>query len=119
MNRDIDLQKIQILSEDFHAWFDVGASVWVGGFIGLLILILTVYYNKQFSPDVMLNLVLTFIAAVIVYVVFAIFARMFMNKARNEFLAFIDELLAKVEKGDSLPSVTELRKRFREKTRRE
>lgn len=114
-NRDIDLQKIQALDSYFQTWFNTGASIWVGGFIALLILILTVYYNKQFSSDVMVNLVLTIIAAVAVYAVLGLYGLHFMNKRSNEFLAFVDKLLAQVEKGERLPSLMELKKQIRKK----
>lgn len=114
-NRDIDLQKIQALDSHFQAWFNTGASIWVGGLIGFLILILTVYYNKQFSSDVMVNLVLTIITAVVAYAVLGIYGLHFMNKRSNEFLAFVDKLLAQVEKGERLPSLVELKNQIRKK----
>jgi uncharacterized protein YacL len=110
VNRDIDLQKIQILSDDFQAYFNVGASIGVGGLIGLLILALTAYYNKQFSSDVMTNLYLTLIAVVGVYILFFVLIK-FLDKRSNEFLAFVDKLQAKVEKGENLPLLTKLKKR--------
>ena len=115
MDKDVELQKIQALQNDFQAWFNAGASLWVGGLIGLLILILTIYYNKQFSPDAMVNLVLTIITVGIVYVVFGIYGLWFMNNRSNAFLAFVDEQLDKVEKGKPLGSIMELKKQSRKK----
>jgi hypothetical protein len=116
LDKEIELQKIQALQNDFQAWFSAGASLWVGGLIGLLILILTVYYNKQFSPDAMVNWALTIITAGIVYAMFGIYGSWFMNKRSNEFLTFVDKLLAKVEKGEALGSIMELKKQSRKKS---
>ena len=112
-DKEIELQKIQILQNDYEAWFNTGASLWVGGLIGLLILILTVYYNKQFNPNPALNLILTVITAIIVYILFAYYGIRFMNRRSNTFLALTDQLLANVEKGIPLGSVVELRKKWR------
>jgi hypothetical protein len=114
-NRDIDLQKIQSLDSYWQAWFNMGASIWVGSLIGFLILILTLYYNKQFSPDATVNLVFTIITAGTAYAVLGIYGSYFMNKRYNEYLAFVDKKLAQVEKGERLPSLTELKKLIRAK----
>jgi uncharacterized membrane protein len=108
-NRDIELQKIQVLQNDFVAWFNAGSSLWVGGLIGLLILILTLYYNKQ------LGLVPTVIVIVFVYAVLGAYGTWFMNKRSIEFFAFVDELLTQVEKGEPLGSLMEIRRQTRGK----
>ena len=110
-NRDIDLQKIQILCDDFHARFDIGASLWVGGLIGLLISILSIYYNEQFSSDIGVNFNNTILAIVIVYAMFAVSAIGLLIRPKHKFLAYVDTLIVKVEKGESLPSLMELKKR--------
>lgn len=110
-NKDIDLQKIQILCDDFHARFNVKASLWVGGLIGLLISILTIYYNKQFSSDISVNFSYTLLAIAIIYAMFAVSAIGLLITPRNRFLAYVDTLITKVEKGESLPSLVELKRR--------
>jgi len=108
-NRDIGLQKIQALDSYFHAWFNTGASIWVGGFIALLILVVSLYYEGK------LDLILTLISTLAVYAILGYSGMWFMNKRSNEFLAFVDKLLAQVEKGERLPSLMELKKQIRKK----
>lgn len=110
-DKDIELQKIQVLQNDFQAWFNTVGSLWVGGFIGLAIMILTVYYSRQFNPDANWNLVLSLISIAILYAMFGYYAPRFMNKRSNDFLVFVDELFANVEKGDALGSIMELKKK--------
>jgi len=58
VDKDIELQKIQALDSYFQAWFNTGASIWVGGFLALLIFILTLYYEGKF--DIILTLITVF-----------------------------------------------------------
>lgn len=109
MDKDIKLQKIQALDSYFQAWFNTGASIWVGGFLALLIFILTLYYEGK------LDIILTLITVLAVYAVLGYSGIRFMNKRSNEFLAFVDKLLAKVEKGETLPSLMELKNQIRKK----
>jgi uncharacterized membrane-anchored protein len=114
-DKDVEFQKIQILQNDFQARFNLVSSLWVAGLVGLLILVLTVYYNKQFNPDATVNLVLTIVTIAVVYALFEHYGPRYMKKQSNEFLAFVDELLAKVEKGDALGSIMELKKQLEER----
>jgi hypothetical protein len=50
-----------------------------------------------------------------VYVVLGYSGMRFMNKRSNEFLAFVGKLFEKVEKGEALPSLMELKKQIRKK----
>jgi hypothetical protein len=102
MNRDVDLQKIQILNDWYQAYFNIVGSVIAGGFIGLVVLFTTLFYG---------NLLMLSMIFLILWVGFAIFGKRFLDKNYDAFLTYIDTLHRKVERGEALPSIMELRKK--------
>jgi hypothetical protein len=80
MNRDIDLQKVQILNDWLQAGFDVVKDILIGVMIGLSLLIMTVYYNKQFSSDMIQNAIIAIALIIILFVFFGIFGVRSLDK---------------------------------------
>jgi len=101
MNKDIDLQKIQILNDCFRAYFNISGSIIAGGFIALLVFFTTLYYA---TPVILLPVY------TLLWVGFGYLGKRFLDNSYNEFLTFIDNLHMKVERGETLPSITELKK---------
>jgi uncharacterized protein YacL len=108
MDKDIELKKIDILESEFQEWFNMRSSLWVGGIIGFLLLILTVYYNKQFSSDPAQNAIIALVLAVAVSLVLGYYGTRYMSRKSNEFSVYIDDLIGKIEKGESLGLIAEL-----------
>jgi hypothetical protein len=107
MNKDVELQKIQIIAGNYQTWFNLGGSIVVGGLIGLPIAFLTLYYEH------LISLLVYSFGLGIVYVALGVGATWFMHRRNNEHLEFIDGLLERIENGEALPSLVELRKQLR------
>lgn len=118
-DKDVELKKIDVLDSNFQTWFNTLSSIWIGALIGVLILILTVYYNKQFSSNEMLNAAIAILFIMVAYVALGVWGTRFMSKRSNEHLAYVDTLLDKIEKGETLPSIIELNKGYKKETRGE
>lgn len=108
VDKDIELQKIQTLDGNFQTLFNFAGSIVVGALIGLVITYVTLYYEG------LLGIIIYTIAIVVTYVAMGI-CLIFMNARNNEHLEFVDELYARIEKGEALPSLMELKKQFRKK----
>jgi uncharacterized protein YacL len=80
-----------------------------GWIIGVLILIVTLYYEET------INFIVFTAGTIILYVILGVYGMWFINKRYNEFLTFVDSLLINVEKGEALPSIMELKKKVRPK----
>lgn len=80
-----------------------------GWIIGVLILIVTLYYEGT------INFIVFTAGTIILYVILGVYGMWFINKRYNEFLTFVDSLLINVEKGEALPSIMELKKKVRPK----
>jgi high-affinity Fe2+/Pb2+ permease len=106
-DRDVELQKIQTLNEYFNAWFQVLSSLLIGGFIGLTVLLLTIYY------DGIINLLALTVGSLIIYPMFLVFGLWFIRRQQDNFITLVDGLLKQVENCEGLPSLLELKKRIR------
>lgn len=52
LNQDVELQEIQTFDNYFQAQFNLYPSIVVAGFIGLLVVLLTVYYDGLISGHI-------------------------------------------------------------------
>jgi len=99
----IDLQKIQVLSSSYQGWFNFKASIVAGNIVGALILIATMFYQN----------VLDMYGAYLGYAIATGAALYFiweMRKAHDEHISFVNGLMLRIEKGEKLESIEELRK---------
>lgn len=102
-NRDVDLQKIQVLDSNYQTWFNLIGSVYAGGFVGLLILATTLYYEGPLR-----NLILIGLAYLVVFV--GIFYGLrYLKKEHDRHLKFISDKTERVQKGELLKSLWEER----------
>lgn len=101
--QDIDLQKIQVLESSYSDWFSFKASLTAGIAVGVSILIATMQYQH------ILDIFAVAFSYVILYLAFA-YLLYDMKRDRTRHLRFVNSLFIKIEKGDKLPSIKELRK---------
>ncbi len=107
---DIDLQKIQILESSYQGWFNFRVSYIAGGFIGVLVLVATLWFEN----------ILPAYGGIIGYgIVFvgAFYMVIEMSKMHNDHIAFISSLVARVEKGEQLESIEKLREEYKKKAK--
>jgi high-affinity Fe2+/Pb2+ permease len=104
-NRDLDLQKIQILESTYQAWFNLVASIFAGGFVGMLILIVTLYYEGPLRNWCLFGL------AYLIVIVVLIIGYWRFNEDQKRHLKFITTKMDIVQKGDPLKSLWDERER--------
>lgn len=104
MNRDIDLLKIEILADYWQAKISFANSVLIAGFVGLLVLLLTIYYEGK------IDAISLTIGSLALYAILGIFGIRFIEKRHVEYMRRIEKLLRKIEEGEPLPSLVELKK---------
>jgi hypothetical protein len=100
--QDVDLQKIQVLISRYQGWFSFKASLLAGAAVGILILIATMFYQN----------LLPMYAAYLGYAIVTVFFCYFiwdMRKAHDGYMSSINGLMLRIEKGEKLESIEELR----------
>ena len=102
-NKDSDLLKIQILADYYQASFSFLGSIISGALIGLLVLAVTLRFENVFG-DISYYV---FIGAIML--VFLFFGTRTIRSYHSD-LEKIDNLFIRVQNGETLPSITELRK---------
>jgi len=102
-NRDTELLKIQILADYYHSRFTTQASFLYGFIIAWAITFIALFYQKNIDIVIYyLSLLLGFISlGAFLYYAFKDYSK----KVNN-----IDGLIAKVNKGETLPSLEELKR---------
>ena len=117
MDKDIELQKIQILESYFQTKFDAMYSLVIGGFIGFVIFFTTLYYQGIFNlfNDKLSGTVIFGILLAILFWVFGRYGFDAIDKVHNQFLEMMGLMLEVVEKGGTLPSIQEMKKQVRKK----
>lgn len=101
--QNVDLQKIHILESSYQGWFHFRASIVAGAFVGTLVLVATMFYQN------VINLIVAWIGYAIVMV--ATFGFIWdIRNAHNKHISFINGLMLRIEKGEKLESIEELRK---------
>jgi len=123
MDKDIELQKIQALDGYFHTRINTAYSLAISFIVGFIIFLGTLYYQGVFTiiPETSTNFWIAIAARTVNILIFTLilvgavyYLRSKMLKSTNDVndrcLAIIEDLLGKVEKGETLPSLTELKK---------
>ncbi len=109
-NQDIDLQKIQILESSYQGWFNFRVSIIAGGFIGILVLIATITIENIIPAyGAVIGYVIVFMGALIMM--------REMSKMHNDHIIFISNLITKVENGEKLEPIEQLREENKKKVK--
>ena len=118
MDKDCELQKIAVFSSHLEANVNAQFTFLAGGLIGILILVLTLFYEGVF--DVFGGRFVGLIPFAIILVgVFYAFSRIlqFIKDQQTKYLSLVFDLISKVEKGESIPSLNELQKKVDQKNK--
>jgi hypothetical protein len=109
--QDIEFQKVQILNDYFQTRVNALYSYVYGAIVGILVLMLTLYYNKVFDllGNAMANLFFFIVILIGIGFVFKSYLLKPVGKTHDEYLAVIDNLFLKVENGETLNSLSELK----------
>jgi hypothetical protein len=112
LDKGCELQKIAVFDSYLGANVNGQLSFLAGGLIGMLILVLTLFYNGAFDVFGGRYLGIIPFVAVIVGMFFA-FSRILksIRDQQNRNLSLIFELISKVENGEPIPSLQELKKK--------
>ena len=118
MDKDCELRRIAVF--DSHLATNVNAqyTFLAGGLIGILLLVLTLFYEGVF--DVFGGRFLGLIPSAIILVgVFYAFGRIlqFIKDQQTRYLSLVFDLISKVEKGEPIPSLNELEKKVNQKNK--
>lgn len=103
-NKDADLLKIQIMADYYQVGFSFVGSIVTGVFVGLFVVAITLRFENVL--DMISYLVLLGIVAV-----FFLYYALRAIKSYHSDLEKIDDLFTRVENGETLPSIAELRKK--------
>jgi uncharacterized membrane protein affecting hemolysin expression len=120
MDKDIELQKLQAFESYFRTKINILYSLLISFIVGFLLLIMTLYYQGTFNffPYETYGLGGTLVN-VAIFIALLLGASAFMKKyyldkvndMNDECLNLVEELIAQVEKGETLPSMAELKKK--------
>jgi hypothetical protein len=113
LDKDCELQKIAVFDSYLVANVNAQYTFLAGGLIGILVLILTLFYEGFF--DVFGGRFLGLIPLAIILVgLFYAFSRILQSikNQQTKNLALVFDLIGKVEKGESVPSLNELEKKM-------
>ena len=118
MDKDCELQKIGAFRSFLEADVNAKFSFLAGGLIGILILVITLFYEGVF--DVFGGRLLGLVPFAVVLVgVFYAFSRILRSikdeQTRN--LSLIFSLISQVEKGEPMPSLSELGQKVAQKNK--
>lgn len=106
-NKDSNLLKIQILADYYQASFSFLGSIVSSAFIGLLVVAITLRLE-----NVLVDISYYLILAIVAF--FALFYGTRIYRSYHSDLEKIDNLFIRVQNGETLPSITELRKMKKE-----
>ena len=118
MDKDCELHKIAVFNSYLEANVNAQFSFLAGGLIGILVLVLTLFYEGVF--DVFGGRYLGLIPFVVVLVgVFYAFSRLlqFIRSQHAKYLSLVFDLIGKVEKGEPIPSLNELEKKVNQENK--
>jgi hypothetical protein len=111
LNTDIELLKVQILADYYHTQLNLWISYYLTGSIGLGIALITFVFE--------FHLALLIYYVLLVAIAIPIICRIRgLNKEYSERVNFIDDLLRRVENGESLESLSELEKKKKPKEKK-
>ena len=118
VDKDCELQKISVFRSYLETNINAQYSFLAGGLIGILILVITLFYEGVF--DVFGGRFLGVIPFAIVLVgVFYAFSRILQSikDQQSRHLSLIFELINNIERGEPLPSLQELKKKANQKNK--
>ncbi len=116
MDKEVELQKAAVLNSYLEADVNVQFSFLAGGLIGILVLLLTLFYEGVF--DVFGGRLLGLVPFAIVLIgLFYAFNRILrhIKDQQTKYLSLIFDLISSIEKGEPLPSLPELKIRANQK----
>ena len=116
MDKDCELHKIAVFNSYFEANVDAQYTFLAGGLIGILVLVLTLFYEGVFDVfgGRFLGLVPFAIVLVVVFYAFRLILG-FIKDQQTKYLSLVFDLISKVEKGEPIPSLNELQKKVDQK----
>jgi len=103
-NQEIDLQKIQVIESTYERWFNFKTSILAGGLIGTLILVATMNFER------VINIFGLAIGDLLI-MAFAIYFVWGLKENHEQHNGFINDLIRKIENGEKLDSIEELRQK--------
>ena len=101
MNRDTELLKIQVYAGYCHSDFRGRISYVFSALIAALVLFTSLVYQELFDR-------VTYTIAMFVAMLFFLYLLYFVYKGYTEDLGKIDNMIERVNRGDSLPSVKDM-----------
>ena len=107
-NRDVDLQKAQVLANHYGEWFNF-LSIFVAGGIILLLTISYTIYSTIYTYHIVIGSI-----AFVLTGMFMLWVLGFLRKEHKAKLEKINKIVDRIEKGDALPSILELYKELRD-----
>lgn len=102
IQKDIELQKIQILDSDFYSFLNFLYSILIGFFVGMSVLFLILRYQN-------LLIYFHFVLSLLFLTIFVLSSVIYLRNKRKKHLILINELLQKIENYESLPSLAVLK----------
>ena len=112
LDKDIELQKIAVFEGFLQTNVNAQYTFLAGGLIGILVLVLTLFYEGVF--DLFGGRIAGVIPFLIVLVgTFYTFSRILksIKRQQTKYLSLVFDLISKVEKGEPIPSLNELEKK--------
>jgi len=112
LDKDCELQKIAAFEGYLQANINAQYTYLAGGLIGILILVLTLFYEGVF--DIFGGRLYGLIPlAVVLVVVFYLNFRILLsiNRRQTKYIALVFDLISRVERGEQIPSIDELEKK--------
>ena len=101
IQKEVELQKIQILDSNFQSKFNFETTIIGGMFVGLLVLYATLFYQKIIDyPTYIIGFFVT-TGAVFVSIYY-------LKNQRQKHVKLMSELITKINNYDSLPSLETL-----------
>jgi len=103
LNREIELQKIQVLADYYHSQFTLYLSFFITFLITFTVAVMTLVYEGRMT-------LLVYYISLFIVGGFVFYEVLSANRRYSENLNNIDDLLRQVENGEALPSLSELKK---------
>lgn len=110
-SRDLELLKIQSLDGYFQTKVNAAYTYVYGVLIAFLFTILTLYYNKLFNISEIMGLNLLFFLAVIFGIgyIIKLYGLDSTKQLHEDYLTKIDTLIMRVDRGETLEPLSELK----------
>ena len=113
MDKDCELQKIAVFDSYLRDNVNAQYTFLAGGLIGILVLVLTLFYEGVFDVFGGRFWGLIPFALVLVGVFYAFkLILQFIKDQQTKYLSLVFDLITKVEKGEPIPSLNELEQKM-------